>query len=930
MNFSLKVKLLSLPFDSVTVRLFIICPFILATLTSHGQVEKQAKVPSGDLPVAKQRSPTDSVAIKPDSLKNKTDSLAEKRRKSDIETTITYSARDSINSLVDRKIVHLYGDAKIKYGDIELMAEEVVIDYENSTITANGKLDSLGKRIGFPIFINGKEKYETKDIVYNFKSKKARISEVVTAQGEGFLHGNAVFKNEKNELLSLRNGYTTCNLTHPHYQIIASKAKAIPDDKMIVGPFHMEVNDVPLPLGFFFGMFPSPRKSASGIIVPNYGEEKNRGFFLRNGGYFFDISDFMKLQLTGDLYSKGSSAVYLNSSYRKRYHHSGSFNFSFTNNRINNNIENKNTTKDFRLTWSHTPQSLGTGRFSASVNAATSTFNNNNYLGVNTNPAEPRLDNTTRKLSSNVSYSKTFGSLFSLGINLRHNQDLSTKQVDLPLPDVSFNINNIYPFKKISDGMFLQNVSLRYTMSGTNQITNNLGRNFVDKSGKPITHDSIASFNTQNLPLFFHNAKNGVRHNVPIATSFKVLKFFTVSPSISIDELWYFQKLHWGRSNDSLTAVIKDTVRGFNTVTNYSSSVSVTTRIYGTYFFKGNGSIKAIRHVINPNASVSFQPDFGDPSYGYYQAITLKNSTYPVYKSVHEGFAYGSSRVGKSASLGFGLNNNVEMKVQGKKDTVSKKVSLFNTLSINSNYNFVADSFKLSPFGMAANTNVLNDKLNINLTGTLDPYRYLTISNPEKPGSTKEIKVDALPGGRIPLLGPNSQAWQVDKVSPGLGRITNANLALSTNLSPKGQKKDNDTRAKIAKSTASDADKEFLLKHPDAYIDFKIPWNLRISYNVDYSHSVNSKSNITQAARFSGDFSLTEKWKLTYNSGYDFKAKEITQTNLTIARDLHCWQINLSWVPFGKYQSYNFFIGVKSAMLKDLKLNRTRSFFDTN
>ena len=929
MNFSLKDKFLNVPFDRVIVRLLVFSIFFLTTLASYGQVEKQAKAPAGDLPIQNQGRPKDSVAIKSAAFKGKLDSLKEKR-KSDIETTITYSARDSITSYVDRKIVHLYGDAKIKYGDIELMAEDVIIDYENSTITANGKLDSLGKRVGYPIFINGTTKYETRDIIYNFKTKKARISEVVTTQGEGFVHGGAVFKNEKNELLSLRNGYTTCNLSHPHYQIMASKAKMIPGDKMVVGPFHMELNDVPLPLGFFFGIFPSPRKSSSGIIVPSYGEERNRGFFLRNGGYFFDINDYVKMQLTGDLYSKGSSAIYLNSSYRKRYSHSGTFNFSFTNNRVSNNIENKNTTKDFRITWSHTPQTQGTGRFSASVNAATSTYNNNNFLGVNTNPSVPRLDNTSRKLSSNVSYSKTFGSLISMGINLRHNQDLTTKQVDLPLPDVSFNINNIYPFKKSSEGMLLQNISLRYTMSGTNQITNNLGRNFTDASGKPLTHDSIAAFNTQNLPLFFHNAKNGLRHNIPIATSFKVLKFLTLSPSISLDELWYFQKLNWGTSSDGLSAVIKDTVRGFNRVTNYSTSLSVTTRIYGTYFFKGNGSIKAIRHVINPSASLSFQPDFGDPSYGYYQSIKLKNATYPVLKSVHEGYVYGSSRVGKSASIGFGINNNIEMKIKGKKDTVSKKVSLFNTLSVNSSYNMVADSFKLANFSLAANTNVLNDKLNINLSGILDPYRYLTISKQEVPNSTREIRVNALPGQSIPSLGPNSEAWRTAEVSSGLGRITNANLALSTNLSPKGQKKDTETRDKIAKSNASETDKEFLLKHPDAYIDFKIPWNLRISYNVDYAHRVNTKSTITQSMRFSGDFSLSEKWKITYNSGYDFQAKDLTQTSFTIARDLHCWQINLSWVPFGKFQSYNFFIGIKSSLLKDLKLNRTRSFFDSH
>lgn len=890
-------------------------------LAALGQVEKGVKTPPGDLPTEKFLNRPDTVVLtRTDSIK--ADSVS-RRNRSEIETTITYSARDSINSNLQSKIVHLYGDSKIKYGAIELMAEDITIDYEQSTISASGRLDSLGRRVGYPIFINGTEKYETKSIVYNFKTRKARISEVVTKQGDGFLHGSAVFKNSRNELLSIQNAYTTCNLAHPHYKIIASKAKAIPGDKMVLGPFHMEITDVPLPLGFPFGIFPSPRSSASGIIVPAYGEERNRGFFLRNGGYFFDISDYFKLQVTGDVYSKGSSALYLNSSYRKRYHHSGAFNFSFTSNNLSENIEDKSTVKDFRVTWSHSPQSKGSSRFSASVNAATATYNNNNFLPINTNPASPRIDNSTRKLSSNVSYSKTFGSMYSLGANFRINQDLTTKQVDLTLPDLSFNINNIYPVKKLSDGMIFQNLSMRYTLAASNQITNNLGRNFY-KDGVQITHDSIAAFNGETLPTLIQNGKKGLRHNIPIATSFKALKFLTISPGFSYDELWYFEKLNWGVSSDGKSAVVKDTVRQFNRVSNYSTSVSVNTRIYGTYFFKGKTGVQAIRHVINPSVGFSFSPDFGDPSYGYYQPLKLVNNNNVVYKSVHEGFIYGSSRFGRTASLSFGINNNVEMKVKNKKDTVARKVSLFNTLSINSGYNFVADSFRLAPFSMAANTNVLNDKLNISASASLDPYAYVTISNGEAK-SEKEIRTHTYAWHTYQ---PSTPGWYVVKANQGIGRITNANLALSTNLNPKGQKKDTNTRDKIAKSDATDSDKKYMLDNPDAYIDFNIPWNLRLSYNVDYSHTANSKPAVTQALRFSGDFSLTDKWKITYNSGYDFQQREITQTYVTIARDLHCWQVNLSWVPFGKYQSYTFFIGVKSSMLKDLKLNRTRSFFD--
>ncbi|MDZ4715221.1 MAG: putative LPS assembly protein LptD [Cytophagales bacterium] len=894
----------------------------LVLLSDASSYEQTGKTP-GSMPRRIANIPSDTTLAKSDTLRTAADSVSQ-QRKSEIETTITYSARDSINSRVDRKIVYLYGDAKIKYGDIELMAEEIVIDYEKSTISAQGKLDSLGRRVGYPVFINGSEKYETKTIDYNFKNRRARISEVVTKQDEGFLHGKAVIKNEKNELLSVRNAYTTCNLAHPHYQIIASKAKAIPGDKMVVGPFHMEINDVPLPLGFPFGIFPSPRSSASGIIVPSYGEEKNRGFFLRNGGYFFDLNDYIKLQVTGDLYSKGSSAMYVNSNYIKRYKYSGTFNFSYSNNRVTESIEDKSTVQDFRIAWSHTPQSKGTGRFSASVNAASATFNTNNLLAYNTNPSSPRLDNTTRKLSSNISYSKTFGKLINIGSNFRINQDLTTKQVDLALPDLTLNVNNVYPLKK-SEGMFFQNLSVRLSSAATNQITNNLGRNFKNASGQQIQHDSIAPFNGQTFPTLFEQGKKGIRHNVPVSTSFKVLNFFTISPGVSFDELWYFEKLTWGTSADNKTAVVTDTLRGFNRVFNYSGNVSMTTRIYGTYFFKGKSGVQAIRHIINPTVSMTYQPDFGDPSYGYYQKLQLQGNPSPVYKSVHEGFVYGSSRFGESATMGFGVNNTMEMKVKSKKDTVARKVSLFNTLSINSGYNFRADSFKLAPFSMAANTNVLDDKLNINMTASLDPYKHVTIAaNSPENSVPREIRTRHFAWN--PYTAP--AGYHVIDDGFGIGRITNAALALSTNLSPKGKKKDADTRSKIGQANIPDADKKYLLQNPDTYIDFNIPWNLRINYNIDYNHGTNSAPTVTQAMRFNGDFSLSQQWKVVLNSGYDFEKNELTQTYVTISRDLHCWQVNLSWVPFGKYTSYTFFIGIKSSILKDLRLNRTRSFFD--
>ncbi len=863
------------------------------------------------------RAQGDTTRVKKDSVKTQPEG--------DIKSSIAYSADDSINTSIDRKIIKLYGNAKVKYGDIELEAEHIVIDYDASTITANGKRDSTGQLVGFPIFRQGQGEYETKGMVYNFKTKKASITEVVTKEGEGFIHGQKIYKNNKNEMFTVGNAYTTCDLAQPHFRIISKKAKAIPGDKTVSGPFYMEFNGVPTPLGFAFGIFPSPRSSASGIIVPAYGEERVRGFFLRGGGYYFDINDYIKLTLTGDIYSKGSTALYLRTNYISRYKYTGSVNFSFTNNITGANIENPTIAKDFSLVWSHAPKTKGTSRFSASVNAATGTYISNNFVGLNpattTGGATRPFDQNTQKMSSNISFSKTFpGTPLSLGINMRHNQDLKTGKLDMSLPDISFNVNNIYPFKK-SQSMVLQNLSVKYTLNATNQITNDLGNIAVNSDGS--TRDSIASFNGQNIPLFLKNAKKGIRTNIPLSTSFKIMKYFTVTTGATVDQLFYFDKLNWtayGRNalNLGSRAVVKDTVHQFNMITNFGLNVGMTTRIYGMYLAKNkNARIRAIRHLVSPTIGFNYTPNFGDPRYGYYQSVGLtdaKGKPYTVQKSIHDGFIYGSSKTGASESLSFGIGNTLEMKVRGAKDTVDKKISILNNLSISSGYNFLADSFKLAPISMSANSNILNNKININANASLDPYQYWQVvsSIDEKTGIVyREQRV-------------SRYAWNAGK----LGRVTSASLNFSTNLNPKGQKKDADTRSKIGNSNASQADKNYLLQHPDTYVDFNIPWNLRLSYNINYSHT-SAVPAVTQSLTMSGDVSLSQKWKVTFNGGFDFQQNQFTTTNFAINRDLHCWQVSLSWVPFGPFQSYMFNIGIKSSLLKDLKLNRTRSFFDT-
>jgi hypothetical protein len=910
-NFPLNDKL-TLNSDRVSkpVLFILFTFFLLFSFASYSQVERPVRPPEGQLPATGDTLdlPPDSLVNESDSLQVKTDSV-EQVKKGDVETTIIYSARDSINSTFNPKIIRLYGEAKIKYGSIELEAEDIVIDYDNSTISASGRLDSAGRRVGFPIFKDNGAIYETRDMVYNFKTRRAQISEVVTQQGDGFIHGEKVFKNEKNELFSIGNAYTTCNRADPHFRIISRRSKAIPADKIVSGPFYMELNHVPTPLGFPFAIFPQPRESASGIIFPTYGEEKVRGFFLRGGGYFFDISDYMKLTILGDIYTKGSNAITVSSQYMKRYKYSGNVSFNLTNNKLSPNIEETGKIHDFRVTWSHSPQTKSTGRFAVSVNAATNTYTQNNYLGVSANPQSMAVNSTSRKLSSNVSYSKTFaGTPFSFGTNLRINQDLVTKQVDLPFPDLSFNMNNIYPFKN-SESYFLSNINFRLTSTANNLVSNNVGRTTDRLTGQPI--DSIAPFTFENIPTFFRNAKKGVRHDFPLQTSIRLLRFFTLSPAIAVQELWYFEKLNWGLNSDSTDAAVIDTVHQFNRVTNYSGGLSMNTRIYGTWINKKrDGHVKAIRHVMNPNVGFQFQPDFSDPKYDYYQSVTTKTGRV-IYRSRHEGFVYGSSQMTESRSLNFGIGNTLEMKVRSEKDTVDRKISLLNSFSINTGYNLAADSFKLAPIQLAANTNVLDGKINVNVSGTIDPYIYRLNS------------IDEM--GVVGQRHINQFVWTENR---SLGQLTNMNLAVSTNLSPKGREKDQTTREKIAQSDLKESDKQFLMQNPDAYIDFDIPWNLRINYTFDYTKRGFEKPKVVQAIRFSGDLSITEKWKVDFNSGFDFERKAFTTSNFGIRRDLHCWQMSVNWVPFGRFQSYNFSIGIKSGMLQDLKLDRNRSFVD--
>lgn len=848
-------------------------------------------------------------------------------RKSDVETTINYSAEDSLFFDVKKQKLFLYGDTHIDYGTIALDAERMNLDWDSRTLKAKYVTDSAGKKIGKPVFTERSDVYVTDDIMYNFKTERALIKGVITEKQGGYMHGEDVKKNEDDEYFIRGAKYTTCNLEHPHFSIRSNKIKVIPNNKVVSGPFNMRFRNVPTPIFFPFGMFPQPKEKSSGVIVPSYGEERRRGFFLRNGGYYFAISDYVDLRLTGDIYSKGGNAVNATSNYYKRYSFRGTFNFSH-NKIISDDIENPLETNDYWVRWNHSPESRGNSSISASVSAGTSTYNSNNNL---VNRDFNRSINA--QFTSNISYRKVFaGTPFNMSTNLRHSQNVQTGVVNLTLPDLTINMNRIYPFKKVikSSKSPLAKLNFSHNFVAKNDLSNAaLTKQNFKVVNRDAASDSVVTFNKENLVEIFRRSKLGGKHSIPISTSLNVLKYFTLNPSFNLQELWYTKELSYEYIREE-NGVRIDTLDGFSRAGSWSSGVSLNTRIYGTAFFKGR-KVQAIRHVMTPSVSFSYSPDFSDTKYGVYSEEQI-DSVNTKRLSKYEGFAYGSPSGGESKTLGLSLSNNIEMKVASKKDTVTgfKKIKLFENLGLSTGYNLAADSFKLNNIGVNARTSFFDGKVSVNFTGTLDPYEYLLLSESFNDKGERSVEQRRL----------DRYTWNNGN---GLGRLSNMTTSIGINLSPKRSRSsqpddpNENTQGVVPPEEQVGADgytdfERQQLKHiqdnPELYVDFDVPWSLRMQYSINRNKKGFEDASIRQSFQFSGSVGLTDKTQITFNSGYDFEAKEFTTTRLGLSRDLHCWTMNFDWVPFGRYQSYFLSIRVKSSVLQDLKLEKRRSFLD--
>lgn len=849
---------------------------------------------------------SDSLRINAgDAFSQTPDSLAaagqQGKKKSSINSKVEYQSSDSICLDVAGQKVYMYRDAEINYDKIVQKAAYIEIDFNTSILSARPATDSTGKKYGKPEFTEGDQAFTSEAMQYNFRTRKGLIKNVITKEGEGYLHGEVVKKLD-NDVSNMRHGaYTTCNLDHPHFSIQFTKAKVIPNNKIVTGPAYLTIEDVPLPLVLPFGLFPNKRGQTSGVIIPTYGESTNRGFYLENGGYYFGINDYMELRLVGDIYSRGSWAVKPLFNYKKRYKFNGSFNFNYSINTDGIRETPSFTRKrDFRVTWSHRqdPKARPNSQFNASVNFGSSTYNKYNPVTSN--------DYLTNTFGSSVSYSTNFKNKVSLTAALRHSQNTTNKSVSLTLPDIAVSANRFYPFRKpgkASDLKWYDNISLNYSMSARNEIN--------------IHEETL--FKRQ----MWDSLQNGVQHTIPLSSSVKVLKFFTLTNSVNYTERWYSKSVLKTWMNDTLfTAtdtvvgyIRTDTLSGFKAARDFSFNSSLNTTLYGMVQFK-KGPVRAIRHVVRPSVSFSLRPDFGRSEFGYYKEVqkdTLGNmKRYSIFSSDGFNSIFGTPPDGKSGRVGLSISNNLEMKVRSRKDTITgmKKVMLIESFTLGTSYDLAKDSLQWSPLTLSARTTLFK-KLQVQYSASFDPYIQDSLGR-----AINRFEWDV----NQRLLRRDNSSW---------------NFSLSYNFSSGKNKKSGKANAPppAVSNNATPEQLQEIADNPGQYIDWSNPWSLSFNYSLRHtSNLVPStgvyKKDLVQTLGFNGDISITPKWKVSLNSNYDFESGKLSYTSMNVYRDLHCWEMRFNWIPLGYQKSWNFYIKVKASVLQDLKLNRKKDFRD--
>lgn len=815
------------------------------------------------------------------SIEEKEDMLGIKIARDALESVVKSSARDSIVMDLDSSVFYLYGAAKVNYEGIEIVSGKMIFNQKTSIMTADPIRDTADKIISFQEFSQEQEKFTFDTLQYNFKSKRAIVRNARSQYGEGFVISNQVKRNPDESIFGLGNIYTTCNLPHPHFGIRAKKIKVIPNRMIASGPANIEIMDVPTPLFLPFGVFPITKGQRSGFILPTYSIEERRGVGLQKGGYYFAVNDYLGIITQFDVFSKGSWGGTGSAQYNKRYRYRGNLSLNYLYTKYGEEYDpDGSISKDFRVTWTH--QMDGRARpgttFSASVNFGTSSFN---YLnGENITNA---LDN---QYSSSISYGKNWvGKPYSFTAAIRHSQSTLSHQVTVALPEMNFNLGQFSPFQRkemIGDPRWYEKISVSYSVSAINDWK------FID---------STLSINNISLNDF----SNGIKHNASVSASYSVLRYFTWSLNVPYTEFWNFRQefRDYDEVNQRTDTLIRN---GFFASREFSSSSSLSTRIYGVKMFK-KGKVMGLRHVITPSFDVNYQPGFASSPFHYLYA--RKNAYGEIdYLSPYAYTPIGGPNNAKEVgSVGFNIGNTLQMKLRGTDSVKDRNISLIDRLSINGGYNLFADSNKMSNINLSFGTSILK-KINISASASFDPYVY---DGPVRTG--RYLYEDG-----------------------GLAKLSYGNMSVGLDFQAKYKEpnKLNDAIEENSQVASLLKDKGY-----NDYYDFNIPWNLSVNGGIGFSRNRRLNKSDTLIFRpnltFIGGFNLTERWKVNINSALEFEGVskvKLGTTNINISRDLHCWQMSLNLVPFGFYRSFIFTLQVKAAVLQDLKLTRRRSYQD--
>ncbi len=842
---------------------------------------------------------------------------------SEITSDIVYTAQDSI-VMEGMNVALLYGNAQLNYGSLELKADFIRINLDSSTVYATGVPDSLGEMQGSPVFKDGSESIASKAIRYNMKTKKGFIYGTVTQQGEGYLTSQKT-KKVSDDVYCLQNGrYTTCDQhDHPHFYLALTKAKMKQGRYIVSGPAYMVVEDIPIPLAVPFGYFPINTTYSSGILFPTLGDEYSRGFYAKGLGYYFAINDYIDLALTADIYTKGSWGLTLASSYKWRYHFGGSFNLSFAANVTGTpNTPDYNKSNDFRFMWTHTqdPKMSPNTTFSASVNFSTSSYERNN-IDSYYNPNE--LSQNTK--SSTITFSQRFGdSPFTLSASMYVTQRTSDSTINLQLPSINLNMSRVYPFKRkkrVGSEKWYEKIALSYTMNLTNSVT--------------AKESEFAQTN------FLRDWKNGIKHDLPISASFTLFKYLNMSVSMNNNLKWYFQRINQNWEGDVNGSVVNDTTYGFYNVYNGSIALSMQTQLFGFYAIKSKPGKKApiFRHKLVPSVSFSFAPDYGTSGWGYwgsYDRPKPEGGYETVYYDRFASGVYGGSpNRGAAGLITMSLSNNLEMKYWSSKDSTgkAKKISLIDNLSLSTSYNMFADSLNWSNINANLRFKIYG-QFSLNLNMVFDPYTYQlnSFGNPVKVNVSQVEKNKVL--GRI-MSASTSFGYTFNNATfkrkekkaapppsePEMSELEKTLMA-------------NDPLYKAGVRDERELRKERRKKEDSAYQEFSMPWSLTLNYSVRYAYDKFNKDimeydrKLSHNLSISGRINFTKTWAFTMSTYYDITNNSWGYLNCTITKDLHCWQMSASFVPIGKYSTYNFMIGVKSSLLKDLKYQKQSDYSD--